>query len=174
MSRTAGPERSSRSPRDAASEQVTTRARIIPRILVKRTEFSYHLPPERIAQEPRKRGQSRMMVVTPTEDEPLIEHDRFVNFPSRLEPDDVVVINDTRVIPARLFAQPKGAMKRPIEILLIRQLDATTWEAWAKPAKRLRAGDALHFSDRLTGYIVERSEGTGIIRFDVDLEEIER
>jgi S-adenosylmethionine:tRNA ribosyltransferase-isomerase len=141
---------------------------------VKRTDFSYSLPPERIAQEPRPRGRSRMMVVTPTEGEPRIEHDTFADFPARLEPDDVVVINDTRVIPARLYAEPKGAMKRPIEILLIRQLDATTWESWAKPAKRVRAGDALRFSDRLAGYVVEKSEKTVVIRFDGDPEEIER
>ncbi len=115
-----------------------------------------------------------MMVVTPTEGEPRIEHDTFAAFPARLEPDDVVVINDTRVIPARLYAEPKGAMKRPIEILLIRQLDATTWESWAKPAKRVRAGDALRFSDRLTGHVVDKSEGTVVIRFDGDPEEIER
>jgi len=141
---------------------------------VKRTDFSYSLPPERIAQEPRERGRSRMMVVTPTEGEPRIEHDTFAAFPARLEPDDVVVINDTRVIPARLYAEPKGAMKRPIEILLIRQLDATTWESWAKPAKRVRAGDALRFSDRLTGHVVDKSEGTVVIRFDGEPEEIER
>jgi S-adenosylmethionine:tRNA ribosyltransferase-isomerase len=141
---------------------------------VKRTDFSYSLPPERIAQEPRERGRSRMMVVTPTEGEPRIEHDTFAAFPARLEPDDVVVINDTRVIPARLYAEPKGAMKRPIEILLIRQLDATTWMSWAKPAKRVRAGDALRFSDRLTGHVVDKSEGTVVIRFDGEPEEIER
>ncbi|PYQ26875.1 MAG: tRNA preQ1(34) S-adenosylmethionine ribosyltransferase-isomerase QueA [Acidobacteria bacterium] len=141
---------------------------------MKRTDFSYSLPPERIAQEPRERGRSRMMVVTPTEGEPRIEHDTFADFPARLEPNDVVVINDTRVIPARLFAEPKGAMKRFIEVLLIRQLDATTWESWAKPAKRVRAGDALRFSDRLTGHVLEKSEGTVVIRFDGDPEEIER
>jgi S-adenosylmethionine:tRNA ribosyltransferase-isomerase len=115
-----------------------------------------------------------MMVVTPTEGEPRIEHDTFANFPARLEPGDVVVINDTRVIPARLFAEPKGAMTRPIEILLIRQLDATTWESWAKPAKRLRAGDALRFSDRLNGHVVEKSEAAVVIRFEGDLQEIDR
>jgi len=141
---------------------------------VKRTDFSYSLPPERIAQEARPRGRSRMMVVTPTEGEPRIEHDTFAAFPARLEPDDVVVINDTRVIPARLYAEPKGAMKRPIEILLIRQLDATAWESWANPAKRVRAGDALRFSDRLTGHVVDKSEGTVVIRFDGEPEEIER
>jgi S-adenosylmethionine:tRNA ribosyltransferase-isomerase len=135
-----------------------------------RSDFFYHLPPGLIAQEPRPRGRSRMMVITP----PAIEHDNFANFPERLEADDVVVVNDTRVIPARLFAEPKGTMKRPIEVLLVKQRDATTWEAWCKPARRLRAGDALQFSDRLSATVLEKSEGTIVIRFDGDLSEIER
>ena len=72
---------------------------------MKRTDFSYHLPPDLIAQEPRERGRSRMVVVTPPD---LIEHDWFANFPARLAPQDVVVINDTRVIPARLFARKRA------------------------------------------------------------------
>jgi len=115
-----------------------------------------------------------MMVVTPTEGEPRIEHDTFANFPARLEPDDVVVINDTRVIPARLFAEPRGAMQRRIELLLTRQLDERTWESWAKPAKRLRIGDDLRFSDRLAARVVDKREGTVTIRFEGDLDEIER
>src|SRR5438876_12088457 len=94
-----------------------TRARIIAAILVKRSDFSYHLPPELIAQEPRERGRSRMMVVTPPD---RIEHDSFANFAARLAPEDLVVINDTRVIPARLFARPLRGMSRPIEVLLVR------------------------------------------------------
>ena len=83
---------------------------------MKRSDFSYHLPPDLIAQEPRQRGRSRMMVVTPPD---AIEHDNFANFPARLTSDDVVVINDTRVIPARLFARPLRGMSRGIEILLV-------------------------------------------------------
>ena len=64
--------------------------------------------------EKRERGTSRMMVVTPQR----IVHDVFANFPRWLGPDDVVVINDTRVIPARLFARPRPGMTRRIEILL--------------------------------------------------------
>jgi S-adenosylmethionine:tRNA ribosyltransferase-isomerase len=138
---------------------------------VKRTDFSYHLPPELIAQEPRERGRSRMMVVTPPD---RIEHDSFANFPQRLDPDDVLVINDTRVIPARLFAEPKGAMRRPIELLLVHQRDAMTWEAWCKPARRVHAGDALRFSDRLTARVLEKSEGTIVVRFEGDASEVER
>jgi S-adenosylmethionine:tRNA ribosyltransferase-isomerase len=138
---------------------------------VKRTDFSYHLPPDLIAQEPRERGRSRMMVVTPPD---RIEHDNFANFPLRLKTDDVLVINDTRVIPARLFAAPKGAMQRPIELLLIHQRDAMTWEAWCKPARRVHAGDELRFSDQLTARVLEKSEGTIVVRFEGDAGEIER
>jgi S-adenosylmethionine:tRNA ribosyltransferase-isomerase len=138
---------------------------------VLRSEFSYDLPPELIAQQPRERGRSRMMVVTPPD---KIVHDSFANFPKLLDRRDTLVINDTRVIPARLFAQPKGSMQRPIEIFLIRQRDAATWEAWCKPARRVRAGDELRFSGRLTARVLEKSEGTVVVRFEGDLREIER
>jgi S-adenosylmethionine:tRNA ribosyltransferase-isomerase len=182
-----------------------------------RTDFSYDLPPVLIAQEPRERGRSRMMVVSPLEGaEPRIEHDSFANFPERLAAGDVLVINDTRVIPARLFAKPKAGMSRPIEILLTRRLaeigEAQTgvsvphhslqvakvgpavpgaeshvaqtllsvqaiWEAWCKPAKRVKVGDELIFSDTLHARVLAKKEGTVTIAFesggDIDAE-IER
>ena len=141
---------------------------------MKRADFAYELPEGLIAQEPRVRGRSRMMVVTPGDGPPLIEHENFSSFPSLLEPGDVVVINDTRVIPARLFAEPKGQMKRRIEVLLTRQIDANTWESWANPARRIRAGDELRFTDRLVARVVDRREGTVVLRFDGDLAEMER
>ncbi len=141
---------------------------------MKRTDFSYELPAELIAQEPRERGRSRMLVVTPQDGEPAIEHDHFTNFPARLDPADVLVINDTRVIPARLFARPKGQMKNPIEVLLVQQRDPLTWEAWCKPARRVRVGDELRFSDSLTGSVLEKREGTIVIRFEGNPNEIER
>jgi len=137
---------------------------------MKRSDFSYELPDALIAQEPRERGRSRMMVVSPN----AIEHRSFAELPDLLDPSDVLVINDTRVIPARLFAQPKGEMTRPIELLLTRQLDATTWEAWCRPAKRVRIGDELHLSDSLIAHIVGKEEGTVTLRFEGDLAEIER
>ena len=134
-----------------------------------RTDFSYALPDELIAQEPRERGRSRMMVVGET-----IEHDSFANFPDRLQAGDVLVLNDTRVIPARLFARPKGQMKNPIEFLLTRERDPATWETWCKPAKRVKPGDVVAFSDTLSAEILEKEEGTVVIRFLGDLHEIER
>lgn len=136
-----------------------------------RTDFSYDLPEQLIAQEPRPRGRSRMMVVTPGVG---IEHDSFANFPARLQPGDVLVINDTRVIPARLHARPKGQMKNPIEFLLTRERDPMTWEAWCKPAKRVRPGDVVWFSDALSAKVLEKEEGTVVLRFAGDMSEIER
>jgi len=136
-----------------------------------RTDFSYHLPEDLIAQEPRERGRSRMMVLDPNG---RIEHDNFASFPSRLEDGDVLVLNDTRVIPARLYARPKGAMTNPIEFLLTRERDPATWETWCKPAKRVKPGDVVTFSDALTAEVIEKEEGTVVIRFIGDLQEIER
>jgi S-adenosylmethionine:tRNA ribosyltransferase-isomerase len=144
-----------------------------------RTDFSYDLPPTLIAQEPRERGRSRMMVVTPQPVyEPRIEHLSFGDFPEQLVPGDVLVINDTRVIPARLFAKPKTGMSRPIEILLTRRTEAPdVWEAWCKPAKRVKVGDELTFSNKLRARVLAKNEGTVTLAFesanDVD-EEIER
>lgn len=141
---------------------------------MKRSDFSYDLPQELIAQHPRERGRSRMMVVTPGDGDPSIEHETFARFPSLLEPDDVVVINDTKVIPARLFAAPKGAMKRPIELLLVEQRGPSTWEAWCKPARRVRAGDELRFSERLGARVLEKDGGTIVVQFEGDTAEIDR
>ena len=138
---------------------------------MKRTDFSYHLPDELIAQEPRPRGRSRMMVVTPGA---AVEHDNFANFPSRLSEGDVLVINDTRVIPARLYARPKGQMQNPLEFLLTRQREPDVWETWARPAKRLKPGDVVTFSDTLSAEVVEKGEGVVVIRFRGDMGEIER
>ena len=91
---------------------------------MKRSDFHYDLPADLIAQEPRERGRARMMIVRPAEaGAPFIEHSTFASFPEQLDASDVLVINDTRVIPARLYAQ-----HRRIEFLLTRQLDERTWE----------------------------------------------
>jgi len=65
-------------------------------------------------------------------------------------------------------------MSRPIEILLTRQVENDVWEAWCKPAKRVKAGDQLTFSDTLKALVLKKEEGTITLQFDGDLEEIER
>ncbi|HET7437050.1 MAG TPA: tRNA preQ1(34) S-adenosylmethionine ribosyltransferase-isomerase QueA [Thermoanaerobaculia bacterium] len=137
---------------------------------MKRSDFSYELPPDLIAQEPRPRGRSRMLVVSGDR----LEHDNFANFPERLQRGDVLVINDTRVIPARLYARPKGAMQRPIEFLLTREREPRVWETWCRPAKRVRPGDVVIFTDTLSAEILEKGESVVVLRFDGDLGEIDR
>ena len=142
---------------------------------MKRTDFAYELPRELIAQEPRPRGRSRMMVVTPRTPEPFIEHRSFAEFPRLMNRGDVLVINDTRVIPARLYAEPRGQMKNRIEFLLVRQRDAMTWETWCRPAKRVKVGETVRFTEQLTADILEKmADGRVVIRFAGDLGEVER
>lgn len=134
-----------------------------------RSDFHYDLPPELIAQEPRVRGASRMMVVRPGA---AIEHRSFAEFPSMLSPGDVLVLNDTRVFPARLFAAPHGNMTRGFEFLLTNEIAPLSWEAWCKPARRVREGAMMNFSDRLTAQVLDkREDGSVVLRFEAADEE---
>lgn len=101
-----------------------------------------------------------MMVLDPLAGS--IEHRHFSEFPSLLLPGDLLVLNDTRVIPARLMAAPKPGMQRPIELLLTRRLAPHLWECMAKPAKRLKKGDRLTISEQLGATVVDKREG-GIV-----------
>lgn len=121
---------------------------------MRKSEFRYELPDELIAQEPLQRGASRMMVVDP--ERGSIEHASIRDLPDLLDPVDLLVANDTRVIPARLFADPKPGMTRRIEILLARNLRPNRWRALTKPAKRLGEGDLLRVSDHLHVRIEEK------------------
>ena len=132
-----------------------------------RSDFHFDLPPELIAQEPLPRGQSRLMVVRPGADPPF-QHCSFSDFPSLLDADDVLVINDTRVFPARLFARPLRSMSNPIEVLLTRRLGGLRWSAWCRPARRVRSGDRLEFSARLAAIVESKSEGTITMQFEID------
>ena len=108
-----------------------------------------------------------MMVVDPKGVAP-IRSTRFVELPRLLHPGDLLVINDTKVFPARLVAKPKGQMTRPIEILLTKRLGVLRWECWCKPGRRLRAGDEIEVSEELVCRVVEkRQDGSFILDFRV-------
>ncbi|HSR49787.1 MAG TPA: tRNA preQ1(34) S-adenosylmethionine ribosyltransferase-isomerase QueA [Acidobacteriota bacterium] len=105
------------------------------------SDFDYHLPARLIAQHPsQKRDRSRLMVVERQSGD--IGHCQFRDLPQLLKPDDLLVLNDSRVIPARLFARRPGGT-RPIEILLLKDLGEGRWEALLRPGRRVRAGDRL-------------------------------
>ncbi|HYJ33126.1 MAG TPA: tRNA preQ1(34) S-adenosylmethionine ribosyltransferase-isomerase QueA [Candidatus Binatia bacterium] len=131
------------------------------------SDFDYSLPADRIAQHPSaERDESRLLVLPRAADHdapganpaPAIEHRRFRDLPGYLRPGDLLVVNDTRVIPARLFARlPREAgcaSPRDVELLLVREEPPSpivpgerAWLALARPARRLRPGLPLAFAD---------------------------
>ena len=145
-------------------------------------DFDYHLPAELIAQEAlADRAASRMLVVYRSEGR--WEDRRFREFPEFLRPGDCVVLNDSRVIPARLFGRREGVGSLPIgknnpkrreylsgevEVLLLRPVsaDGRDWEALVRPGRKMRVGERIRFADGLEGEIVARGEfGERTVRF---------
>ncbi|MBX5436984.1 MAG: tRNA preQ1(34) S-adenosylmethionine ribosyltransferase-isomerase QueA [Alicyclobacillaceae bacterium] len=106
-------------------------------------EFDYELPEDLIAQTPlADRADSRLMVVDPVLQ--TIRHEQFRDIARFLVPGDVLVFNDSKVIPARLYAEKADSGAR-VELLLLRPTGACEWEVLAKPARRLRVGTVLRF-----------------------------
>src|ERR1041385_6924113 len=101
--------------------------------------FDYTLPPERIAQTPTPRGQSRLLVLHRSEGR--IEHRRFTDLPEYLRAGDTLVLNDTRVSARRLEARRESGQSA--EVLLLRPVGETGWEALVRPGKSLRPGKTL-------------------------------
>ncbi|MDD3926852.1 MAG: tRNA preQ1(34) S-adenosylmethionine ribosyltransferase-isomerase QueA [bacterium] len=127
------------------------------------SDYSYHLPPELIAQEPAEpRDTCRLMVID--RDNGEIEHRIFYDIVDYLREGDLLVINDTRVIPARLFGrkQTGGA----VEVLLLHQVRQGEWECLVKPGRRIHPGDSLEFGEGLNAEVTARTEAGGrMIRF---------
>src|SRR5579871_3904201 len=147
--------------------------------------FDYHLPEELIAQEPlADRAASRMLVLHRREHR--WEDRAFRDLPSYLGAGDCLVLNDSRVFPARLFGQRVGVHSLPIghnnpkrreylsgavEVLLLRAVsaDGKEWEALVRPGRKMRTGERIRFPDGLEGEIIARAEfGERTIRFHTD------
>ncbi len=110
---------------------------------MKKSDFDYHLPPERIAQKPlADRGASRMLYLPAGATAP--RHLAFADLPSLLRPGDCLVRNITRVIPARLIGR-KPETGSPVELLLLKRLRTDEWEVLVKPGNRARAGHRVEF-----------------------------
>ncbi len=129
------------------------------------SEFDYDLPKELIAQTPLKdRAASRLMIVNPNTGR--IDHRRFSDIIDYLNPGDCLVLNDTKVLPARLIGV-KEETGAKIELLLLKRKEGDTWECLAKPAKRLREGMHIRFGDGRLEAICDRAldEGRRIVTF---------
>jgi S-adenosylmethionine:tRNA ribosyltransferase-isomerase len=108
------------------------------------SDFDYHLPPELIAQIPLEpRDHSRLMVMDRARKS--IDHQHFYQLPELLHRGDILVFNDSRVIPARLFGIKKDTGTK-VEIFLLRRIDNGIWETLAKPGKKLKPGAVIEFS----------------------------
>jgi len=135
---------------------------------VKLSDFDYQLPEELIAQTPAEpRDTSRLMILR--RDGKTIEHRIFRQIVDYLNPGDLLVINNTRVIPARLFAKKNDST---IEVFLLQRIDTFLWNCMVKPGKKVKPGDVLSFGD-FTALCVDRTqEGTRILKFDATDDEI--
>ena len=130
------------------------------------SDFDYDLPEELIAQSPlSERDASRMLIVN-REDETL-QDSVFTSLPALLRPNDVLVLNNTKIFPARLLGEriPTGGS---VEVLLLRELETNVWQVLARPARRLRVGARISFGKSLLqAEVVDAADdGTRVIRFE--------
>ena len=135
------------------------------------SEFELNVPEKLIAQVPlKKRDQCRLMVLNRKEQ--TIEHRKFSNIIDYFSKGDVMVMNNTRVYPARLYAhKDKSASK--VEVFLLRELADDLWEAMVKPARKVRIGNKLWFSKEISCDVIDNTiSGGRVLRFEYDQESL--
>ena len=130
-------------------------------------DFYYDLPQELIAQVPlENRSASRLLVMD--KGTGAIEHKHFYNILDMLGENDTLVMNNTRVLPARIYGK-KAETGGSIELLLTKRMDLRTWEVMARPAKRIKTGTKLIFSNQLSATVIEElEEGMRIVEFEYE------
>jgi S-adenosylmethionine:tRNA ribosyltransferase-isomerase len=134
--------------------------------LTRLSDFDYELPSELIAQSPaEERDRSRLLHLS---DDGTIQHRRFTDLPGILEPGDLLVLNDTRVFPARLEGVRSGGGR--CELLLLERLDSHEWRVLARPARKLRSSDRVSFGEgKLEAEVLAvEDDGKRIVRFRFD------
>jgi S-adenosylmethionine:tRNA ribosyltransferase-isomerase len=134
---------------------------------LKTSDFYYDLPEELIAQTPAEpRDSSRMLVYNRESD--TLSHEHFYDITKHLKKGDLLVINNTRVIPARIFGHIDGK-QTTFEILLLKRLDYTHWEGIMRPARKARKGSVIKISDELSATVEDVGEyGIRTISFQFD------
>lgn len=132
-------------------------------------DFDYQLPPELIAQHPMEpRDHSRLLALDRSKN--TLSDRLFYELPAMLSPGDLLVFNDTKVIPARLFAEKEGGSAR-IEVFLLKQLSGSNWECLVRPGKRVKPGVKLHFEQGVTGTVLETTPAGGrIVEFPKEID----
>ena len=131
---------------------------------MKTDDFDYYLPEELIAQTPLlDRDSSRLLILDKESGD--ITHAHFKDIVSYLESTDVLVLNDTKVLPARIIGV-KEETNAVIELLMLKDLGNDTWEVLSKPAKRIKVGTVINFSPKLSAECIEvKDEGIRVVKF---------
>lgn len=133
--------------------------------MIRTTDYDYELPLELIAQTPlANRSESRLMVLNRKNN--TIEHKHFSDIVDYLSENDVLVLNDTKVIPARLIGE-KEDTKAVIEVLLLKDIGNNVWECLAKPQKRVKIGTIISFGDGLLKAKCIEKFDMGICHFEM-------
>ncbi|MEZ5345669.1 MAG: tRNA preQ1(34) S-adenosylmethionine ribosyltransferase-isomerase QueA [Pyrinomonadaceae bacterium] len=127
------------------------------------SDFDYELPEELIAQSPaEKRDASRMLFADRKSH--LVTDTSFGSFPDHLRKGDVIVLNDTKVFPARLFGESETGAK--IELFLVNEIGEKIWEVLARPGRRLKPGKQIRFGTSLSAEVLEkRDDGKVLVEF---------
>ena len=128
-------------------------------------EFDYNLPEELIAQKPsEKRDICRLMVLDM--EEKTVDHKHFYEVLDYLGEGDCLVLNNSKVLPARLFGEKVGTGAK-VEFLLIKRLEGDKWETMVRPGRRLKPGDSVSFGENFVAHILDYGEdGTRIVEFE--------
>ena len=128
-------------------------------------DFDYPLPKKYIAQYPgNKRDQSKLMVVD--KKAKTIEHKKFSNIADHLRKNDLLILNNTKVFPARLFAT-KDRTDAKVEVFLLRELAQNLWEVMVRPARKVRIGNKLVFTPKLMCDVIDNTVSGGrVVRFE--------
>jgi S-adenosylmethionine:tRNA ribosyltransferase-isomerase len=147
------------------------------------SDFDFELPPESIAQEAAPRGASRLLVLDaagPDNSDTEARHRKISDLPRLLRSGDLLVVNDTRVIPARIFAKRKAEPERAagsgrgggkVELLLVEKLAPRRWVVLAKPGRKARPGTRLDLAPGLHAVVVDKHEdGRRTIELDAEVE----
>ena len=130
-------------------------------------DFDYNLPEELIAQSPLKdRASSRLLILDKKSGELTDEH--FYNIINYLSDNDVLVLNDTKVMPSRIYGEKVDTLAH-IEFLLLKEIDKDTFEALAKPARRISEGTIIKFKDLMKAKVIKKGEdGLCVLKFEYE------
>ena len=128
------------------------------------------MPKKHIAQYPgKKRDDSKLMIVN--KKEKTIEHKKFSNIVDHLRKNDLLILNNTKVFPARLFAT-KDRTDAKVEVFLLRELAENLWEVMVRPARKVRIGNKLVFTPKLMCDVIDNTVSGGrVVRFESENQE---